>query len=195
MRETRSAKIQVVDDAELTIEGWPVRFEEPTTIHAEGGDYREVIHRHALDNCDMGSAVLVVNHDSEAIPLARAGKTMSFEVTDQGLHMVASLAGDSQTAKDAYAAVRRGDLAGMSFAFKVAEGGSRFDGMTNTRHISKIETIFEVSLCSAPAYTTATVEARDAMRAARDMAREGLCSRIAKIRALARAKRILSEEG
>ena len=51
----------------------------------------------------------------------------------------------------------------MSFAFKVPEGGDRYDRATNTRTILKIEKIYEVSLVAFPAYQTASVEARAAL--------------------------------
>lgn len=190
-KEIRSASIAA--GGNMVLVGYPVIFETPTTIHSPSGDFTEIIHRGALDNCDMHDSTLRVNHDDHMIPLARAGRTMNFEVTDRGLHMVASLAGDSQTAKDVYAAVRRGDLAGMSFAFVVEEGGSTFDGATNTRHINRIKRIYECSICTTPAYPTASVEARDAMHAARDVARQAAQKRAAKIQALIRADRILKE--
>ena len=50
----------------------------------------------------------------------------------------------------------------MSFAFKVPQGGDSYDPKTNTRTISKIEKVYEVSVCPFPAYPAASVEARKA---------------------------------
>lgn len=189
MKEIRTASIEASDG--LTLEGWPVVYDTPTVIHTPDGDYTEVIHRGALDSTDISDSTLIVNHDSTRIPLARSGRTMRLEVTDRGLHMLASLAGDSTQAREVVSAVRRGDMTGLSFAFTVPEGGSSFDGATNTRHIRSIAKIYEISLTPHPAYPQASVEARDQMRAARDMAKQAISNRINRIRALASVGRIL----
>lgn len=190
-KETRSAAIAAADD--LVLEGYPVVFESPTTIHTPTGDYTEVIHRGALDGCDLHDSTLIYNHDDSRIPLARSNKTMLLEVTERGLHMVATLAGDSQQAREVYTSVKRGDLSGMSFSFVVPDGGSRYDGATNTRHIDRIQKVYECSICPHPAYAETSVEARDAMTAARDVARQGTLNRAARIQALIRADRIIKE--
>lgn len=190
-KEIRSAAIAATN--EMTLEGWPVVFETPTTIHTPDGDYREVIHRGALDGCDLTDSRLLYNHAEEKVPLARTGRTMQLEVTDRGLHMVASLAADNQTATEVYSAVKRGDLSGMSFSFTVPDGGSVYDGETNTRYINEIARVYEVSICPFPAYPEASVEARDAMTAARDVARASVVARATKVQALIRAKTILGK--
>ena len=137
-KEVRFAEIAPSGVTDLTLVGNPVVFEQPTTITLEDGStYTEIIHRGALDKCDLHDSTLCINHDDSRIPLARTGRTMKLTVTDDGLHMVASLAGDNQTARDVYSAVKRGDLSGMSFAFVVPDGGSRYDATTNTRHIDR----------------------------------------------------------
>lgn len=190
-KETRSAAIAAA--GELVLEGWPVVFESPTTIHTPSGDYTEIIHRGALDDADLTDSRLLYNHAEERVPLARTGRTMQLEVTERGLHMVASLASDNQTATEVYSAVKRGDLDGMSFSFTIPDGGSVFDGETNTRHIYQIQRVHEVSICPFPAYQESSVEARDAMTAARDAARQQALNRAQRIQALIRASRITKE--
>ena len=180
---------------EMTLEGWPIVFEKPTYITLpDGGRYVEIIHRGALDHCDLHDSTLKINHDDRMVPLARTGRTMQLTVTDDGLHMVASLAGDNQTAREAYSAIRRGDLSGMSFAFTVADGGSHFDPLTNTRHVTDIERVLEVSIVEHPAYPQASVEARDAITAARDAIRAKAQARAMRISALTRAQSIINHD-
>ena len=50
----------------------------------------------------------------------------------------------------------------MSFAYTVPEGGDSYDAKTNTRTITKIAKVYEVSLVNFPAYPTASAEARSA---------------------------------
>ena len=164
MKEIRTAEIRALAPAVegangLIIEGVAIVFDTPTTIHDPAGDYIEVIKRGALDGADLTDSRLLVNHDLTRIPLARTPKTMQFKITDKGLEMTAELP-DTEEARTAYTAVKRGDLTGMSFAFTVPKGGDSYDPKTNTRTITKISKVYEVSLVNFPAYPTASAEAR-----------------------------------
>ena len=166
MKEIRTAEIRATEPTAdgkdtLVIVGTPIVFDTPTTIHDPAGDYIEVIKRGALDDADLTDSRLLVNHDLSRVPLARTPKTMKFKITDKGLEMRAELP-DTEEARSAYTAVKRGDLTGMSFAFTVPDGGDSYDPATNTRTISKIAKVYEVSLVNFPAYPTASAEARSA---------------------------------
>lgn len=164
MKEIRTAEIRATEptadgkDA-LIIVGTPIVFDTPTTINDLLGSYTEVIKRGALDEADLTDSRLLVNHDLTRIPLARTPKTMQFSITEKGLEMRAELP-DTEEARTAYTAVKRGDLTGMSFSFTVPEDGDSFDAQTNTRTITKIDKVYEVSLVNFPAYPTASAEAR-----------------------------------
>lgn len=166
MKEIRTAEVRATEptadgkDA-LIIVGTPIVFEQPTQINDRLGRYTEVIKRGALDEADLTDSRLLVNHDMTRIPLARTPKTMQFKITDKGLEMTAELP-NTEEAKTAYTAVKRGDLTGMSFAFTVPDGGDSYDAKTNTRTITKIAKVLEVSLVNFPAYPTASAEARSA---------------------------------
>jgi len=86
---------------------------------------------------------------------------MQLFLTLAGLEIKATLP-DTAEARAVYEAVKRGDLSGMSFAFKVPDGGDRYDPNTNTntRTITKIEKVLECSVVPFPAYPTTSVEAR-----------------------------------
>ena len=166
MKEVRITEVRAQEPAAdgngtLLIVGTPIVFETPTTINDPTGSYTEVIKRGALDGADLTDSRLLVNHDLTRIPLARTPKTMQFKITDKGLEMTAELP-DTEEARSAYTAVKRGDLTGMSFAFTVPEGGDSYDAKTNTRTITKIAKVYEVSLVNFPAYPTASAEARSA---------------------------------
>lgn len=166
MKELRTAEIRAeaptAEGSEsLVLEGMPIVFEVPTAINDPAGSYTEIIKRGALDGADLTDSRLLYNHDLNRIPLARTPKTLHFEVTRQGLEMRAELP-DTEDARAVHTAVKRGDLSGMSFAFTVPEGGDSYDPKTNTRTISKIAKVYEVSVCPFPAYPTASVEARKA---------------------------------
>lgn len=166
MKEVRITEVRAQEptadgNGTLLIVGTPIVYDTPTTINDPTGSYTEVIKRGALDGADLTDSRLLVNHDLTRIPLARTPKTMQFKITDKGLEMTAELP-DTEEARSAYTAVKRGDLTGMSFAFTVPEGGDSYDAKTNTRTITKIAKVYEVSLVNFPAYPTASAEARSA---------------------------------
>lgn len=167
MKEIRFAEIRAdnptADGKRAHIlSGRPVVYETPTVIHDGGGSYIEVVKRGALDGADMSDVRLLVGHDTTKIPLARTPKSMSLKLDADGLIFRAVLP-DTEAGKEAYQAVERGDLRGMSYAFKVPQGGDSYDPKTNTRTISKIAKLFECSLTAFPAYesTSVSAESRD----------------------------------
>lgn len=174
MKEIRSCEIRASEptadgsDA-LIINGVPIVFESPTTIKSEVGEYTEIIKRGALDKCDMSDSRLLYNHDLSRLPYAKTPNTMKFNIEKDGLHMTASLPG-TEEGRSLYEAIKRGDLTGMSFGFKVPPGGDTYDPKTNTRTINTIEKLYEVSVTPFPCYqdTTVSTEARDAMKASKD---------------------------
>ncbi|EPY2273775.1 HK97 family phage prohead protease [Clostridium sporogenes] len=166
MKEIRTAQIRTSSD-ELTLEGFPIVFDTPTKINDVFGSYTEIIKREALTNTVLDDTRLLYNHDLSKVPLARTPKTMKLIKEDTGIRMVATLP-NTETAKEIYAAVQRKDLSGMSFAFKVPPGGDTFDAKTNTRTITKIEKLYEVSITPFPAYSQTSIEARTAIQGTLD---------------------------
>lgn len=165
MKELRIAEIRAADpagDNGLILEGMPIVYDQPTQIKDIFGEYTEIIRRGALDGADLSDTRLLYNHDLNKVPLARTPKTMQLKVDPAGLKMTANLP-DTVEGQSVYTAVKRGDLSGMSFAFKVPKGGSSYDAKTNTRTITKIEKIYECSICPFPAYPQTSVEARSAI--------------------------------
>ena len=146
----------------LILSGRPVVYESPTQINDIGGSYIEIITRGALDGADIGDVRLLVGHDATRIPLARTPRTMSLEVDADGLTFRAQLP-DTEAGREAYQAVERGDIRGLSFAFTVPDGGDEYDPQTNTRRINHIAKVYECTLTAFPAYesTTVSAESRD----------------------------------
>ena len=146
----------------LYLKGMPIVYDTPTTIKESFGEYIEVIQRGALSNADLSDVRLLYNHDLSKVPLARVPKTMSFTLDPAGLNMNAELP-NTEEGRSVHTSIKRGDLSGMSFAFKVPKDGSSFDAKTNTRSISKIEKVYEFSIVPFPAYPTTSLEARAEM--------------------------------
>lgn len=165
MKEIRIAEIRAAapagDSSGLILRGRPIVYDTPTLIHDPAGSYTEIIKRGALDSADLSDVRLLYNHDLNKVPLARSPRTMKLSVSPAGLDIEATLP-DTAEARSVYEAVKRGDLSGMSFAFKVPAGGDTYDVKTNTRTITKIEKVLECSVVPFPAYPTTSVEARSA---------------------------------
>ena len=167
MKEIRVAEIRAEappadGEKALILSGRPVVYESPTEIRDIAGSYIEVIRRGALDGADIGDVRLLVGHDASRIPLARTPRTMSLEVDADGLTFRAQLP-DTEAGREAYQAVERGDIRGLSFAFTVPDGGDEYDPKTNTRTIKRIAKVYECTLTAFPAYesTTVSAESRD----------------------------------
>jgi hypothetical protein len=129
----------------------------------------------------------MVGHDFGSIPLAHSRRnngsgTMLLTKAEEGVFMRAALdVGNNPRAKEAYSAVNRGDLSGMSFAFTVEkEAWEDLDTDKPLRRISGFGHIFEVSLVAFPAYPQTSVQAAsegpalDSVRASLESARQQL---------------------
>lgn len=160
--KTRSEKN---DNGIRRIEGHPVVFEQTTDI---GGYFYEVIDRGAFDECDLTDVLLFVNHNQNKIPLARSRRnngnsTMHLQIDNIGLFMSADIDVDNNPeARALYSAIQRGDLDGMSFAFRIKEQEwLNLDTKMPTRRIKKFAKLYEVSAVNKPAYESTDINARD----------------------------------
>ena len=157
------------------ITGQPIVYNERTDL----GWYDEIIDEGALDNTDLKDVRLLVNHDTNMIPLARSrnnntNSTMQLEVVpNAGLAMRANLDTERNTTANAlYSAVERGDISGMSFMFIVdKDSWENIDTEHPTRHVRSISKVFEVSAVTFPAYDATSISARglsDALESAKE---------------------------
>lgn len=156
------------------IAGRAIVFNQRTDL----GWYDEIIDAEALTKTDLKDVRLLVNHNTDMIPLARsrnnnANSTMQLSIIeDDGLYMRASLDTENNSdARSLYSATDRGDITGMSFMFIV--DGDKWDEIDSdhpTRTITSIKKVLEVSACTFPAYEQTTLEARglaDALESAK----------------------------
>ena len=145
------------------IEGVPIVFDKETDL----GFYREVIDPRALDQADLKDVRLLVNHDTNQLPLARSrnnneNSTMQMVVREDGLHIRADLdVENNPRAAEVLSVVKRGDATGMSFAFTVdKDEWSDLETEMPLRRITGIRKVFEASVVTYPAYEATEVYAR-----------------------------------
>lgn len=172
------------------IEGRAIVYDEPTDL----GWYQEIIDKGALDDTDLKDVRLLINHNTDMIPLARSrnnndNSTMQLSVLDDGMDIRANLDTEANAdAKSLYSAVDRGDISGMSFMFTVDEDSwENLESDYPTRHILSIGKVFEVSAVTFPAYEQTSLEARGLVDAL-DSAKTSLDSAKAEVRAIERRK-------
>ena len=181
------------------VEGRAIVYGQRTNL----GWYDEIIADGALKDTDLRDVRLLVNHNTDMIPLARsrnnnANSTMQLSVVEgEGMDIRANLDVDNNAdAKSLYSAAARGDISGMSFMFVVdSDSWDDLESEHPTRTITGIKRVLEVSAVTFPAYSQTSLEARG-LADALDSAKASLESAKAEAREIERRKqkiRILTE--
>lgn len=153
IKEIRIAEMRALDSEEMIIEGYAAVFNQVTDL----GWCKEVIDIRAFDECDMKDCCLNYNHgQSKAIARTRNG-SLELIVDSVGLKIRAKLI-DTTEGIDIYKSVKAGLLDKMSFAFTVKE--EKWDYDTDTRTITNIDKLYDVSIVDIPAYEGTSVFAR-----------------------------------
>lgn len=166
------------------ITGYPIVFEQEIDM----GEWREVIDAGSIgDGSVLRDVALLANHDFGMLPLARSRRnndnsTMKLTPDQKGVAMRAALDTEhNPKAQEAYSAVTRGDITGMSFAFITnEERWEDLDTEKPLRRIMSFSRIFEVSIVTNPAYGGTNVqaasegEALESVRASLESARKQL---------------------
>lgn len=166
-------KAEAADNGIRILSGRPIVYNSPTDI---GGYFREIIMPGALDGADLRDVPLLVNHNDRMIPVARSRRnngnsTMQLNVDNEGMTFEASLdVMRNTTAAELYSAIERGDISGMSFAFRIDD--ERWEGLETdypTRYVNRFSVIREISAVTFPAYDATEINARckDALDSAR----------------------------
>ena len=127
------------------------------------------------DLLSRSDVVLTAFHNNQMIlGRWRMGKgTLTLELDQRGLKIRCTLA-ETATADELLAAIERGDITGMSFAF-TADEEENVNGVvyekTNERaasgkvvwlrHVKKVTGLYDVTIAGHPAYEQTTIEARE----------------------------------
>lgn len=187
-----------------TITGYAILFDVPSAplYEDEGEVIREVIAPEAvslelLDNSDIKMTMF---HNRQLL-LARSNKgsgTLSYGIDDKGVYFEFE-APDTADGDKAIELVKRGDIAGCSFAFStryydrafVEESVVHGDKVEVTYRVKVITGIYDFTLAADPAYPDTSVEAReivDALHQRRQRENEKIEKQIAEMRRAASTK-------
>ena len=154
MKEIRKLDIQFraeEQENKMEIKGYAVVFNSPETY-----GYTEVIDSKALDNADMSDVVLRYNHNDTFMVLARTrNNSLKLNVDNTGLMMDATLQDDITEHRNIFNAIKSGLIDKQSFAFTIDE--DEYDYETDTRTITKIGRIYDVSVVDQPFYNATDV--------------------------------------
>lgn len=146
------------EDEAFVVQGYAALFNSATDI----GWFREVILPGAFDDCLDQDVRCLFNHNPNYI-LARSGgesPTLEYGVDNKGLWYRYTTP-DRTYARDLANAIESGDVSQSSFAFKPKEVVWReISDDKDLREIVKIETLFDVSPVTYPAYADTTVGKR-----------------------------------
>lgn len=160
-RQTRSvaSEFHTTEDGEaLLIEGYFAVFNSNYNI-ADG--LSESIEPGAFTDTISGDVRALINHDTSFVLGRTKANTLTLKQDARGLWGKIVINPDDSDAMNLYARVKRGDVDQCSFGFDILEEETVFsdDGSSVHWKIKKVR-LYEVSVCTFPAYEETSVKAR-----------------------------------
>lgn len=149
-------------DSEYYVEGFATTFDKPYVLYRYNDiDYKEVIHRNALETADLSDVLFQYNHAGRVYARNRMKKgkaaTLLLEAQKSGLFVAADLGSTSESRK-MYEDIDAGLIYQMSWSFVVGEDS--YDRDTHTRTILKIKKVYDVSAVDLPANPSTEISSR-----------------------------------
>lgn len=107
----------------------------------------------------------LTNHDTTLVLGRTTAGTLTLRVDERGLFGTILINAEDQDACNLYARVKRGDVSQCSFGFRIGaeEVDWNDDGSVHWT-ITRVDPLYEVSVCTFPAYSETSVAARSAER-------------------------------
>lgn len=149
----------------LTLEGYAAVFDLPSLPigGGPGGQFTETIRQGAFgktlgENPDVS---LRYQHNLMSLPLGRTtAGTLQLNADTHGLHVEGRLP-DNEIGRPIRDAVKRGDISGMSFSFRVpSKAGEKWSSDWKQRDLLELRLGREVSVVDYPAYPDTSVMVR-----------------------------------
>ena len=156
IKERRLTELRALENEEkMIVEGYAVVFDSITDM----GYRKELIDRNAFNGCDMSDVCMKYNHEDNVLIMARTrNNSLQLIIDDRGLKIRAELL-DTQNNKDIYKMIKARLLDKMSFSFTVSS--EDIDYETDTRKVTGIDKLYDVSVVDVPAYDTTEISARN----------------------------------
>lgn len=149
-------EVRAADGAAPVITGYAAVFNSLS----EDLGFREMLMPGAFDRAmSEGHDVrALVNHDPNQILGRTKSGTLKLSVDEKGLRAEITPP-DTQIARDALTSIKRGDMDGMSFAFRTITDEWRMQDGEEIRQLTDLELV-DVSVVAFPAYAATSVSAR-----------------------------------
>ena len=160
LRQVRSSESKFKtreDGKDLHIEGYFAVFNSNYNIF-EGAS--ESVDPHAFDNTLEGDIRALTNHDTSLVLGRTTAGTLKLHTDSHGLYGDITINPNDQDAMNLYARVQRGDVNQCSFGFEIRNEETEFLEDGSVHWTIKDVDLFEVSVCTFPAYEETNVLAR-----------------------------------
>jgi len=112
-----------------------------------------------------GDIRALINHDTTLVLGRTTAGTLKLEVDNHGLRGDILINPDDQDAVNAWARVQRGDVSQCSFGFDILDEETEWREDGSVHWTIKAVKLYEVSVCTFPAYQGTEVSARQAQYA------------------------------
>lgn len=162
MRQVRMINTEFTtreDGDELTIEGYFAVF---NSVYQITSSLSESIAPGAFTEALGGDVRALVNHDTTLVLGRNTANTLELREDSHGLWGRVRINPNDSAAVDSYERIKRGDVDGCSIGFDIAEEETEYrdDGSIHWT-IKKVNPLYEVSVCTFPAYEQTNVQARE----------------------------------
>lgn len=125
-------------------------------------DAYETIDQGAFDLSRDKDVRALTNHDTTLVLGRTTAGTLTLRVDERGLFGSIEINEADQDAVNQYERVKRGDVTQCSFGFEIlSQDIERTEGMPTVFHLREVK-LYEVSVCTFPAYEETSVKARKA---------------------------------
>lgn len=120
----------------------------------------ESVDRHAFDSSLGNDVRALINHDTSQVLGRTKTGTLKLSVDDRGLYGEIRINPNDRAAMDCYERVKRGDVDQCSFGFEILQEDTEYRQDGSVHWTIKDLNLFEVSVCTFPAYEDTCVNAR-----------------------------------
>ena len=150
-------ELRAKENESREVEGYAVVFNAETDI----GWFTEEIDKNAFNKTNMSNVYLLFNHDENNVLAGTSNGSLKMSIDDTGLFQTSEII-DTNIGEDTLKLVKNGLINKMSFAFTIADGGERWFERDGKEHrvITDIDTLYDVSLVTYPAYSQTSAFAR-----------------------------------
>ena len=159
-RQTRTSDVSFTtreEDSERRIEGYFAVF---GTNYDLWPGASESVASTAFDGALQDDIRALIDHETRLVLGRTSAGTLELRVDDHGLWGSVLINPDDQDAMNLYSRVRRGDVSQCSFGFDILDEETEYRDDGTVHWTIKAVKLYEVSVCTFPAYKETEVQAR-----------------------------------